>query len=70
MANTPHGGTLKVGGSCLDMIVTNSTCQDLVARDENISSRLKEEAATLPDIFLTEVCLSYAFLQAFLMGSC
>ncbi|KAG0707390.1 hypothetical protein DFH29DRAFT_1012994 [Suillus ampliporus] len=38
MASTPHGGILK----------------DLVARDEQISGQLKEEAATLKDIVLTE----------------
>ncbi|KAH7929853.1 ATP-sulfurylase [Leucogyrophana mollusca] len=38
MANSPHGGILK----------------DLVARDEPISAQLREEAATLRDIVLTE----------------
>ncbi|KIK67197.1 hypothetical protein GYMLUDRAFT_37261 [Collybiopsis luxurians FD-317 M1] len=38
MANIPHGGVLK----------------DLVARDANISSQLREEAAELGDIVLTE----------------
>lgn len=38
MASTPHGGTLK----------------DLVARDEPISGQLKDEAAKLKDIVLTE----------------
>ncbi|KAF9244972.1 hypothetical protein BU15DRAFT_85798 [Melanogaster broomeanus] len=38
MANTPHGGILK----------------DLVARDEPISSNLREEAGKLGDIVLTE----------------
>lgn len=38
MANTPHGGVLK----------------DLVARDASISAQLREEAVSLPDIFLTE----------------
>ncbi|THV02449.1 ATP-sulfurylase [Dendrothele bispora CBS 962.96] len=38
MANIPHGGSLK----------------DLVARDSAISSQLREEALTLPDIVLTE----------------
>ncbi|KAF8894053.1 ATP-sulfurylase [Infundibulicybe gibba] len=38
MANLPHGGILK----------------DLLIRDENISSSLKEEASSIPDITLTE----------------
>ncbi|KAF9263350.1 ATP-sulfurylase [Marasmius fiardii PR-910] len=38
MANIPHGGILK----------------DLLVRDSNIASKLEEEAATLPDITLTE----------------
>ncbi|KAF9501885.1 ATP-sulfurylase [Pleurotus eryngii] len=38
MANQPHGGVLK----------------DLVARDENISAQLREEADILPEIILTE----------------
>ncbi|KAE9411251.1 ATP-sulfurylase [Gymnopus androsaceus JB14] len=38
MANSPHGGILK----------------DLVARDAGLSSQLREEAAGLPDIVLTE----------------
>ncbi|OBZ68251.1 Sulfate adenylyltransferase [Grifola frondosa] len=38
MANTPHGGILK----------------DLVARDEPLRNNLKAEAATLPEILLTE----------------
>ncbi|KAF8628916.1 hypothetical protein AX15_003694 [Amanita polypyramis BW_CC] len=38
MANTPHGGVLK----------------DLVARDAATSDHLREEAAALPDITLTE----------------
>ncbi|TEB38291.1 sulfate adenylyltransferase [Coprinellus micaceus] len=38
MVNSPHGGVLK----------------DLVARDEPISAKLREEAASLPDLVLTE----------------
>ncbi|KAL0068791.1 Sulfate adenylyltransferase [Marasmius tenuissimus] len=38
MANSPHGGVLK----------------DLLARDSSISAKLAEEAASLPDIILTE----------------
>ncbi|KAG5638882.1 Sulfate adenylyltransferase [Sphagnurus paluster] len=38
MANSPHGGILK----------------DLVARDEKISTELKEESHSLPDLVLTE----------------
>uniref|UniRef100_A0A0W0F0E7 Uncharacterized protein n=1 Tax=Moniliophthora roreri TaxID=221103 RepID=A0A0W0F0E7_MONRR len=38
MANTPHGGVLK----------------DLIARDSAIAAKLREEAASLPDIILTE----------------
>ncbi|KAJ7595032.1 hypothetical protein C8J56DRAFT_928242 [Mycena floridula] len=38
MSNSPHGGILK----------------DLVARDAEISTQLRDEAQTLPDIILTE----------------
>jgi hypothetical protein len=39
MANPPHGGVLK----------------DLIVRDAPIASQLLQEAASLPDIVLTEV---------------
>jgi hypothetical protein len=58
MTNTPHGGILKV---CRPVdrspnISRNAlVAQDLVARDALISHRLKEEAAALPDIVLTDV---------------
>lgn len=39
MANAPHGGILK----------------DLLVRDLPLQPQLKAEAATLPDIVLTEV---------------
>lgn len=39
MANTPHGGVLK----------------DLLVRDAPIAAKLAQEAASLPDIVLTEV---------------
>lgn len=42
MVNPPHGGVLK----------------DLLARDAHISAQLREEADTLPEIVLSEVCLS------------
>lgn len=41
MANTPHGGVLK----------------DLNVRDAQIAPQLLKEAATLPEIVLTEVCM-------------
>ena len=60
MANTPHGGILKV--SCR---LTNLTARshnvilskDLLARDEAIHDALKEESLTLRDIILSEVTI-------------
>jgi hypothetical protein len=46
------------GPSCCGSRGSNTALiftQDLVARDEHISQQLKEEAATLQDIILTEV---------------
>lgn len=58
MANAPHGGILKVSlrteFSC-SIVVDVSNVQDLVARDAPIQGALKTEAATLPDIVLTDV---------------
>jgi len=61
MATTPHGGILKVCCFAYACLSTLSDIvwhiQDLVARDELISGQLREEAAKLKDILLTEVRL-------------
>jgi ATP sulfurylase len=71
MANTPHGGTLKVQRLRpheLHVFAHHDvTHQDLVARDESISSQLREEAASLPDIVLTEVRISKVVRKTGLM---
>ena len=57
MANAPHGGILKVRLWSNDAQPPLIICQqNLVARDEHISAQLREEAQTLNDIKLTEVC--------------
>lgn len=58
MANTPHGGVLKVRPLISRVVCSKMTglnIQDLLARDAHISAQLAEEALSLPDIILTEV---------------
>ncbi|THH21364.1 hypothetical protein EW146_g178 [Bondarzewia mesenterica] len=57
MANTPHGGVLKVCHFLLELLstlFTPITFQDLLVRDAPIHQQLKDEALTLRDIILTE----------------
>ena len=61
MANEPHGGILKV---CTIIFVAHprtnpilTLTQDLLLRDEPLHAELAAEAAKLPEIILTEVCL-------------
>ena len=57
MANIPHGGVLKVRVFLLmqENVFLSVFHQDLIVRDSDIAPKLREEAASLPDIILTEV---------------
>lgn len=68
MANAPHGGVLKVCTYCLLASTTDNFFQDLIARDAGISFQLREEAAGLPDIVLTEVLYRLATLGSYLFS--
>jgi hypothetical protein len=60
MANTPHGGILKVSCRLIDLPARGynvSLSKDLLARDEAIHDALKEETLTLRDIILSEVAI-------------
>lgn len=50
MANAPHGGVLK----------------DLLVRDAALHDSLLQEARSLNDIFLTEVCQKYICAEKWL----
>lgn len=60
MANTPHGGILKVSCRMIDLSARSynvALSKDLLARDEAIHDTLKEESLTLADIILSEVAI-------------
>jgi hypothetical protein len=60
MANTPHGGILKVSCRLIDLSSRRynvTISKDLLARDEAIHDALKEESHTLADIILSEVAI-------------
>lgn len=57
MSNAPHGGILKASFSrrTRRLCILIRPAQDLLVRDEPIKAQLKAEAASLPEIVLTEV---------------
>ncbi len=67
MANTPHGGILKVRLRPINPSARSYTItllsKDLLARDEAIHHALTEESLTLADIILSEVTTPHSLFR-------